>query len=77
MYDGVMKYPTHFALWVFSEHSEDGHLCSHSFAGACGSPKQDIAICVVHSVKDLRLDGVEVSELVQCLQTGVPESRHW
>ena len=59
------------------EDSEHGHLCCDGLSRACWRPQQDVGVGVIQRVEDLRLDGVEVSELVQALILPVTQSCHW
>lgn len=62
--------------WILVEDPEHGQLSCNGFSRACWRPQQDVGVGVVQSVEDLRLDWIEVSELVQALKLSVPQSRH-
>lgn len=55
------------------EHPEHGHLGCDGFPRAGGGPQQHVCVAVVERVKDLRLDGVEVGELVEALKARVAQ----
>lgn len=66
-------------LWVgiLVEDPKHGHLCCNGFTRACWGPQQDVGVGVIECVKDLSLDGVEVSKFVQALKLTVTQSCHW
>lgn len=62
---------------ILAEDPEHSHLRCNGFTRACWGPQQDVCVGVIQRVKDLSLDGVEVSELVQALKLAVTQSCHW
>lgn len=66
---------SHLALGLLSKHTEDGHFSSHRLPRSGRSAQQDVAVRVIQSVENLRLNGVEVCEAVEGLQPGVLQGR--
>lgn len=67
---------SHLSGRILVEDPEHGHLCCYGFSRASRCSQKDIGVGVIEGVKDLSLDGVEVSELVETLILRVAKRRH-
>lgn len=65
----------HLGFGVLVEDAEHGEFGGDGLARAGGGPQQDAGVAVVERVEDLRLDGVEVRELVQALVLSAAQGR--
>ncbi len=57
------------------EDPEDGEFSGDGFTGSSGCSEEDVDVLMVECVEDLRLDGVEVGESVECLVARIVQRR--